>query len=244
APRRGGDRAPAHRCGPVGVRLAVLDQDLDRVGGAADLQAVLERRADALEDEVVGLAEAGQGTGLGADVAELDHRSLRSPATGPAAALLVVLAGGEQARERDGGAGGAGQAQEPAPVEPSGPEQVVERGMHRLVGHGYLLVGIPADGHCAAVAPPGGRPAWAVPSRARSSSVPAGRGRPVTWAAQSSAARSRSARARPRTASEAGTPSRRARAKEPLGGGERTGGGGRRRRAQPPPWPPPPARPG
>src|SRR5215213_5315637 len=206
-----GDEVAGHGRGPVGVRLAVLDQDLDRMGGAADLQAVLECRADAVQDEGVGLAEAGQGPRLGADVAELDGPALGA-AAGPAALLLVVLAGGQQGRERQGG---PGQAQEAAPVEPARPEQVVERGMHRLVGHGYLLVGTPADGHGAAVAAPGGRPAWAAPSRARSSPTPALRGRPVSWPAHSSAARSRSVPARPRAARLVGAPIRRARSKQP-----------------------------
>jgi hypothetical protein len=91
-----GDEVASHGCGPVGIRLAVLDQDLDRVGGADDLQAVLERRADAVQDEGVGLAEAGQRTRLRADVAELDRPTLGAAAAGPAAALLVVLAGGQQ----------------------------------------------------------------------------------------------------------------------------------------------------
>jgi hypothetical protein len=90
-----GDQVAGDGGGPVGVGLAVLDQDLDRVGGAADPQPVLEGRPDAVQDEGVGLAEAGQGPGLGADVAELDGPPLGA-AAGPAAALLIVLARGQQ----------------------------------------------------------------------------------------------------------------------------------------------------
>jgi hypothetical protein len=85
----GVDQVAGDRGGPVGVGLAVLGEDLHRVGGAADVQAALQRLAHAPEDEVVGLAEAGQGTGLGRDVADLEGPG------GVAAAGLRLLAAGE-----------------------------------------------------------------------------------------------------------------------------------------------------
>ena len=62
--------------GTVRVRLAVLDDHLDRTGRAAHPQAAFHRLAELPEHEVVGLGERGQRTGLRADVAELDRPGL------------------------------------------------------------------------------------------------------------------------------------------------------------------------
>ena len=62
--------------GAVGVRLAVLEQHLDRARGVADLEAALHRLAELPEHEVVGLRERRQRPGLRADVAELDRPGL------------------------------------------------------------------------------------------------------------------------------------------------------------------------
>ena len=62
--------------GAVRIGLAVLDDDLDRARGVADLEAALGRLAELAEDEVVGLGEGGERPGLRADVAELDRSCL------------------------------------------------------------------------------------------------------------------------------------------------------------------------
>jgi hypothetical protein len=50
---------------PLGVRLAVLDQDLDRVGAPAQAQPVPQPGPDVAEDEGIGLAEGHQRAALG-----------------------------------------------------------------------------------------------------------------------------------------------------------------------------------
>jgi hypothetical protein len=62
--------------GAAAARLAVLGDDLDLVGLAAALQALAEDAAHLIEDEGVGLAEAGERTGARADVADLDDLGL------------------------------------------------------------------------------------------------------------------------------------------------------------------------
>jgi hypothetical protein len=84
----GVDQVAGDRGGPVGVGLAVLGDDLDRVALAADGQAALQGLAHPAEDEVVGLAEAGQGPGPGRDVADLEG-------AGGVGARLRLLAAGE-----------------------------------------------------------------------------------------------------------------------------------------------------
>ena len=68
----GGDLGSA-----AGVRLAVLGDDLDLVGLAAVDEPLAQDAAHLLEDEVVGLAEAGERSCFGADMADLDHLRLR-----------------------------------------------------------------------------------------------------------------------------------------------------------------------
>ena len=58
--------------GARGARLAVLADDLDRIGLAADLQARLEDFVDLIDDEAVGFAEAGERAGLRAHMPDLD----------------------------------------------------------------------------------------------------------------------------------------------------------------------------
>src|SRR3712207_1981704 len=65
------DEVARHGARAVRVGLRVLDDDLDLAGALLGLDAVLERLANALEDEVVGLAEAGQRARLRRDVADL-----------------------------------------------------------------------------------------------------------------------------------------------------------------------------
>src|SRR5207244_10669830 len=66
------DEVGRPRGGAVRVRLAVLDQEFDRMSLAADRDSVLERLLEASEDELVGLAEAGERARPRADVADLD----------------------------------------------------------------------------------------------------------------------------------------------------------------------------
>ena len=49
-----------------------LTDDLDRIGRAADLDAVFHRLEKVRDDEIVGFGEGGERPGLRADVAELD----------------------------------------------------------------------------------------------------------------------------------------------------------------------------
>ena len=63
--------------GAVRIGLAVLDDDLDRHGGVADLDAALGRLLEIGDDEIVGLGEGGERPGLRRDVAELDRARLR-----------------------------------------------------------------------------------------------------------------------------------------------------------------------
>jgi hypothetical protein len=91
--------------GPVGVGLAVLGDDLHRVGGAADHQAALQGLAHPPEDEVVGLAEAGQGAGPGGDVADLEG-------PGGVGARLRLLAAGQGRGSRE-----PGELHEPAAID-------------------------------------------------------------------------------------------------------------------------------
>ena len=67
------DQLLGDRRGAVRVGLAVLDRHLDRIGLAADFQAVLDRRQEALDDEIVGFGEGGERSGARADIAELDR---------------------------------------------------------------------------------------------------------------------------------------------------------------------------
>jgi hypothetical protein len=53
--------------------LAVLDQDLDRIALAADLEAASHGIQKIADDEVVGLGEGGEGAGLRADIADLER---------------------------------------------------------------------------------------------------------------------------------------------------------------------------
>jgi len=57
--------------------LAVLADDLDRIGLAADRQALGEDAAHLLEDEGVGFPEAGERAGARAHMADLDRAGLR-----------------------------------------------------------------------------------------------------------------------------------------------------------------------
>jgi hypothetical protein len=98
-------RSPATVAARLGSELAVLGDDLHRVGGAADLQAALQRLAHPLEDEVVGLAEAGQGAGLGGDVADLEG-------PGGVRARLRLLAA-----RQDRGSREPGELHEPAAID-------------------------------------------------------------------------------------------------------------------------------
>jgi hypothetical protein len=94
---------------PLGVRLAVLDQDLDRVGAPAQGQPVPQPGPDAVEHEGVGLAEGHQRAALGRDVAEPDR---------PVSRLRRArAAGGQGASHRRR----PGQLQEGAPTDRSSP---------------------------------------------------------------------------------------------------------------------------
>ncbi len=74
----------------VGVGLAVLVDDLDRVQGVADLDPILEGRTDAIEDELVSLAKAGQRTSLRADEADLDRSTDRRARRNGTATVVAV----------------------------------------------------------------------------------------------------------------------------------------------------------
>ena len=63
--------------GAVRIGLAVLDDDFDRHGRAADLDAGLGRFLEIGDDEVVGFGEGGERPGVRADIAELDRARLR-----------------------------------------------------------------------------------------------------------------------------------------------------------------------
>jgi hypothetical protein len=93
-----GDLAGAHRVG-----LAVLDQDLQRVGPAADLQAVLEPLPDGVDDEAVGVAEGEQRSALRGHEAELDRLPVGQR-----------VGGGAAGQQR--GAGQGGELDEPPAV--------------------------------------------------------------------------------------------------------------------------------
>jgi len=62
--------------GAAAGRLAVLGHDLDLVVAPADLQTLLQDAAHLVDDEIVGLAEAGERTGARADVPDLDDAGL------------------------------------------------------------------------------------------------------------------------------------------------------------------------
>ncbi len=78
--------------GAAAGRLAVLGHDLDLIVAPADLETLLQDAAHLVDDEIVGLAEAGERAGARADVPDLDDAGL--PAGGPRT---------EQRRSRDGG---------------------------------------------------------------------------------------------------------------------------------------------
>src|SRR6185369_5241202 len=70
------DELAADYAGAVRVGLVVLDDDLDRVGLAADLEPVLHGRADALDHPRCRLAEVRADAGLGTDETDLEGSRL------------------------------------------------------------------------------------------------------------------------------------------------------------------------
>ena len=70
------DQLGGHLGGAAAARLAVLGDDLHRIAPSADAQAGGEQAAHLIEDEAVGLAEAGERAGLRADVPDLDGARL------------------------------------------------------------------------------------------------------------------------------------------------------------------------
>src|SRR5262249_32303578 len=70
------DKLGGHLGRAAAARLAVFADDLHLIGAAADLQALAENAAHLLEDEAVGLAEAGGWAGFRADVPDLDDAAL------------------------------------------------------------------------------------------------------------------------------------------------------------------------
>ncbi|MDT4840122.1 hypothetical protein FQZ97_739340 [compost metagenome] len=112
----GEDQLAGHLRRAVGVGLAVLDDDLQAVGLAGDVDAVLQQLADAVDDEAVGGGERRQRAGLRADVADADD----------------LLAGEGRSARQVGEHGGAGDrasgAQEVAAAQAAGQFLVVHVG--------------------------------------------------------------------------------------------------------------------
>jgi hypothetical protein len=67
----GHDQLARHVGGAIGIGLAVLDHDLDRIAVVADLEAAAHRVGEIRDHEIVGLGEGRERPGLRADIAEL-----------------------------------------------------------------------------------------------------------------------------------------------------------------------------
>jgi len=171
----GEDEAARHLGGRVRAGLGVLGDNLDRVHDAADHDLGGERRLEVAEDEVVRLAEAREGSGLGADVADLDRPAGRGRrddgragagggpsgrGRGRGGARRTGATGCEEAADSHGDPAECGEAQEIPSIERPGQHGRLAIPIESVVGHWPTLLLLPPT-HVSGPAADAGAPAAA-----------------------------------------------------------------------------------